>query len=63
MRQNVIQMWFFEFFLKKVFTNHKKPYIMQMKTKRNNINQENKQHKTTTQQNCPFMDEIGGILL
>ena len=36
---------------------------MQMKTKRNNINQGNKQHKTTTQQNCPFMDEIGGILL
>lgn len=43
-------MWFFEVFFKKVFTNHKKPYIMQMKTKRNNINQENKQHKTTTQQ-------------
>ena len=56
-------MWFFEVFFKNVFTNHKKPYIMQMKTKRNNINQENKQHKTTTQQNCPCMDEIGGILL
>ena len=49
-------MWFFEYFFKKGLC---KP----QKTIYNANENKEKQHKTTTQQNCPFMDEIGGILL